>query len=302
MASRREQAGLPTGPGRRALVLDLLKKQTLPVHRNEIGDLVAKHLGLSDEQRAIREAAKGGGDGSRTYVAWMSEWACNHLKQIGVCEQPSRGLYQLTAEGRVISAEEVENRWRDFRRQQVGRRQQDSRNAEGTEHIGRNDSDEEEQNDWRQELVDRLLAMHPDSFERLSGRLLEAAGFDEVQVTGQVADGGIDAVGVYRPSGLISFRTSVQCKRWQGSVGRDRVQAFQGASMPKSDRGIIITTGTFTEGAKAQAQAPGAFPVDLIDGSQLAELLKQFKLGVHTTTVELVTVDHSFFAEYEESQ
>ena len=164
---------------------------------------------------------------------------------------------------------------------------------------GSDDGDESAPEDWRQELIDQLLAMSPAAFERLAGRLLEAAGFDEVQVTGKVADGGIDAVGVYRPSGLISFRTSVQCKRWQGSVGRDRVQAFQGASMPKSDRGIIITTGTFTADAKAQAQAPGAFPVDLIDGAQLAELLKQYELGVRTTTVELVTLDQGYFAEYE---
>ncbi len=275
----RTQAGLPTKPGMREVVLELLRTMPSPVDRSEIGEAVADHFGLTEAQRAVKEP--GNHSPSSSYVNWQSGWACNDLKQIGVCEQPARGLYQLTELGKTITPEEVERLWRIY----VNEPKPDPPPA------------------WRQDLLDRLLALSPAVFEKLAGRLLDAAGFDEVQVTGKVADGGIDAVGIYRPSGLISFRTSVQCKRWQGAVGRDRIQAFQGASMPTSDRGIMITTGTFTAEARAQAQAPGAFPVDLVDGMQLAELLKEHELGVKVTrrTVEDVEMDETWFVQLEDA-
>ena len=290
MTSKREQAGLPTGPELRKIVLELLRKQARPVRRDQIGELVAGRLDLSEEQRAVRTPLKGGEDGPGTVVNWLSGWACNDLKQVCVCEQPARGMYQLTDDGKTVTSEEVERRLRAYRRE---RRKGGTRSGNGCADEGGNA--------WQQELLDRLLTLSPAVFEQLAGRLLDAAGFDEVQVTGKVADGGIDAVGIYRPSGLISFRTSVQCKRWQGAVGRDRIQAFQGASMPTSDRGIIITTGTFTAEARAQAQAPGAFPVDLVDGMQLAELLKEYELGVRTTIVELVTLNETYFKQLDDS-
>ena len=138
--------------------------------------------------------------------------------------------------------------------------------------------------------------MPSSGFERLVGKLLESAGFDEVQVMGNAADGGIDAVGVHRPFGLIAIRTSVQCRRWRGSVGREQIEAFQRENRHQSDRGIMITTGAFTDEARVQAQ--GVFPVDLIDGAQLAELFKERELGVRVTrrTVEEVSIDESYLA------
>ncbi len=65
----------------------------------------------------------------------------------------------------------------------------------------------------------------------------------------------------------------------------------------RGEKGLIITTGTFTPAAKAEATRDGAPPVDLVDGDEPCELLKDFSLGVHTErrTVEDVTVDVSFF-------
>ena len=302
MVSRREQAGLPTGPEMRALVLDCLRHMVNPVNRTQIGDAVAKRRSLTPEHLAVREPASGGGDSSRSFVDWWSEWTCNDLKHIGVTEQPGPGLYQLTQEGRSISLDEVEQRNRERNRRYREQRQR-ARTAKEQEPGDELESeDTEATGEWQRELLDRLLGMSPSGFEHLSGALLRAAEFHDVTVTRQSGDGGIDAVAVYRPQGLISFRTTVQCKRWAGSVGPDRVQAFQGASMGKADRGILITTGYFTDAAKAQANAPGAFPIDLVDGNQLAVLLKQYELGVRTATVDITTVDHVFFDQFEDDQ
>jgi restriction system protein len=58
----------------------------------------------------------------------------------------------------------------------------------------------------------------------------------------------------------------------------------------RGDKGLLLTTGTFTSEAKEEATRDGAPPVDLIDGEQLADLLKQYGLGVTTEAVESVTL------------
>ncbi len=65
------------------------------------------------------------------------------------------------------------------------------------------------------------------------------------------------------------------------------------------DKGLLITTGTFTADAKKEATRDGALPIDLIDGDRLCELLRRYDLGVRTTTwtVEDASIDGAFFGE-----
>jgi restriction system protein len=63
----------------------------------------------------------------------------------------------------------------------------------------------------------------------------------------------------------------------------------------RSGKGLLITTGTFTPDAKREATRDGAPAIDLIDGDQLCDLLKQLKLGVHTEMVERMVVESSWF-------
>jgi restriction system protein len=66
----------------------------------------------------------------------------------------------------------------------------------------------------------------------------------------------------------------------------------------RGDKGLLITTGSFTADAKKQANRDGAPPIDLIDGDRLCELLKRDDLGVRTTTrtVDDLTIDPAFSA------
>jgi len=140
--------------------------------------------------------------------------------------------------------------------------------------------------------------MDPSGFERLAQRLLREAGFVSTQVTGRSGDGGIDGLGVYRMS-LVSFPVFFQCKRYRGSVGAGAVRDFRGAMTKRGDKGLLITTGTFTSDARTEATRDGAPPLDLIDGARLCELLKQYEHGVRTITrtVEDVKVVPAFFAD-----
>ena len=138
--------------------------------------------------------------------------------------------------------------------------------------------------------------MEPDAFERLAQRLLREAGFTKVQVLGKTGDGGIDGVGILRVS-LVSFPVFFQCKRYKGSVGSGAVRDFRGAMSGRGEKGLLITTGTFTSEAVREASRDGAPPVELVDGDELCQLLKEYSLGVVTTEriVEDIAVDLSYF-------
>jgi hypothetical protein len=74
------------------------------------------------------------------------------------------------------------------------------------------------QEEKEQQVLDALLAMPPDAFERLSQRLLRECGFTQVEVTGHAGGGGIDGKGVLRLGGLINFQVVFQRKRNAGTA------------------------------------------------------------------------------------
>ena len=131
---------------------------------------------------------------------------------------------------------------------------------------------------------------------RLAQRILRESGFVKVEVTGRSGDGGIDGVGVLRLA-LLSFQVYFQCKRYKGSVSPGAIRDFRGAMVGRTDKGLFITTGTFTAEAKKEATRDGAPAIDLIDGDYLCDLLKSLKLGVTTRMVEEVSIDPSWFAK-----
>jgi restriction system protein len=94
---------------------------------------------------------------------------------------------------------------------------------------------------------------------------------------------------------LLSFRVFFQCKRYHGSVGASAIRDFRGAMVGRTDKGLLISTGTFTADAQREATRDGAPVLDLIDGEALCQLLKDLKLGVQTLMVEEVTIDTGWF-------
>ena len=141
---------------------------------------------------------------------------------------------------------------------------------------------------WEDELIGIMKQMPPDAFERLSQRFLRELGFINVEVTGKSGDGGIDGVGVIKLGGILSFHVVFQCKRYSGSVSSSAIRDFRGAMIGRADKGLFITTGTFTRDAKQEAQRDGAPPIDLLDGNAFAEHLKNLRLGVNVELRENV--------------
>jgi len=254
---------------------------------DEIVERVLEESDFTDEQQSVLH-----NDGPGTEIEYRLAWARTYLKGMGLATNSQRGIWSLTDEGRVVDEPELEPL-----RQAYILRQREQRRL-SLEMASEDDGEEAGDATWQQQLLDSLMSMKPDAFERLAQRLLREAGFVNATVTGRSGDGGIDGLGVYRMS-LVSFPVFFQCKRYVGSVGAGAVRDFRGAMAGRGDKGLLITTGTFTSDAKAEATRDGAPPLDLIDGIRLCELLKQYELGVSVTqrTVEDVSVTKEFFNE-----
>jgi restriction system protein len=265
----------------------------------EIVETVVKRESFSDAQQAVLH-----NNGPETEIGYRLAWARTYLKGMGLLTNSARGVWALTDEGTALLAgppatddqhrEKVRELWAahliELRRARRAPSPQDPDRDEAEEPAG--------ELGWKEQLLSELMAMRPDAFERLARRLLREADFDSVNVTGQSGDGGIDGLGVYR-LGLVSFPVFFQCKRYRGSVGPGAVRDFRGAMAGRGDKGLLITTGSFSADAKKEATRDGAPPIDLIDGDRLCGLLKQYELGVRTTvrTVEDISVDGGFFTE-----
>jgi restriction system protein len=224
---------------------------------------------------------------SRTEIEYRLAWARTYLKNYGIIENSSRGVWALTTKGKSshqINPQEV------IRFVKQKKEVKSAKSEEVNEQLS--------YDLWREELANTLLTVEPSAFERLVQRLLRESGFVQVQVTGRSGDGGIDGKGIMRLAGLMSFHVIFQCKRYRGSIGASQVRDFRGAMVGRADKGLLITTGNFTKDAIREATRDGAPAIDLIDGDQLIEKLKELSLGIQTKKIEIeqVTINHDWFA------
>lgn len=258
----------------------------------EIVEKVVELEDFSEEQQAVPHA-----DSSRSEIEYRLAWARTYLKGMGALTNSKRGVWSTTELGRKMTPEEIASlhaayvaHLRDARKQKKA--------AEAQEETLEEDGDGSAPASWKEQLLEALLDLPPDRFERLARRLLREAGFIAAAVTGKSGDGGIDGIGVYRLS-LVSFPVFFQCKRYKGSVGAGAVRDFRGAMSGRGDKGLLITTGSFTGEAKQEATRDGAPPVDLIDGERLCDLLKEYELAFRRQIrqVEEVELAPDFFFE-----
>jgi len=250
---------------------------------------------FSEEQQAVLH-----GDGPQTEIRYRLAWARTYLKGMGLLTNSKRGVWTVTEAGQAATQEQIGPLHQQF---VTTYNKKKSKKKAGSKSDVASELDQveaEAEADWKDALLETLLKMSPTAFERLAQRLLRESGFSSAVVTGRTGDGGIDGLGVYQIS-LLSFPVFFQCKRYKGSVGASAVRDFRGAMAGRGEKGLLITTGTFTNDARAEAKRDGAPPIDLIDGDRLCELLKDNAIGVTTTerVVEDVNVDVDYFRSLE---
>jgi restriction system protein len=272
---------------------------------SEIDDTVISQEGLTDEQLAVEFPPEARQTGSK--VVHRLAWARTYLKKFGAVNNSQRGVWTLEAGAEPYlamptetAADALRKADADVRREYRRTREDLPRPSSAESDQGESSEDEPllmEEESWKRLLLKQVMQLTPQAFERLSGRLLREVGFTKVEVLGRSDDKGIDGRGLLQMTPLTSLQVFFQCKRYETAVAPHHVRDFRGAMTGRGIQGLIITTSTFTRGAKEEASRDGAPLIDLIDGEELCELMKGQSLGVTVELVESVTVQPEFFTE-----
>ena len=227
---------------------------------DEIRDTIIQSLHLSD---AVVDEPHKGTASQRTELEYQLAWATTYLKKYGAITNSKRGIWLITPEFTDVSSVDGKAVIRS-----VTAGKAISNDGQETENLC-DDSPEndgvdvpEELEPWRSELADTLHNMNPYAFERLAKLLLRECGFSQVDVTKKSADGGIDGTGKLRINGIFSFNVAFQCKRYAGSVSAGDIRDFRGSLTTDIEKGVFITTGTFTKAAREEASNAGKQQID----------------------------------------
>ena len=279
---------------------DALKQLGGSGTNNEIYERVIVDLNLSDE--VLDEPHLGSLNQSE--VEYQLAWARTYLKNYGIIVNSARSVWSITPEYAselTVSAKEIVafTVQKNAKKREMAKSNDklDGKSDKPEDDIDSNDDVEfpEEVKPWRQQLANILQNMDPYGFERLSQRLLRECGFTQVSVTKKSGDGGIDGTGKLKINGIVSFNVAFQCKRYKGLVSSGDIRDFRGSLTTDIEKGIFITTGSFSKAAKDEATTPGKKQIDLIDGEEFISKLAEYSIGVKE--VKTYEIDEDFFAK-----
>jgi restriction system protein len=262
----------------------------------EVKDLIAEQLKLSEDE--INAALDSGASRFGNQV----DWAKFYLSTAGYIDASTRGVWSLTERGHSYSLNHAEalELFKRVHKQFVINRDTRKSKAESTSAADEEIKEEIEvigDEDYRLELRRILQSLPSNGFENLCQALLREAGFESVTVTGKSGDGGIDGVGILQMNPLVSFKVLFQCKRYIGTISPDKVRDFRGAMMGRADKGIILTTGSFTTESKKEAVRDGVPPIELVDGDKLLDMFEKLEFGLKPK--QIYEIDREFFAKFD---
>jgi restriction system protein len=268
-------------------ILDALRALGGSGRPSEIIDLIAETIDVpaADQEHQLKS-------GVSRYNNQV-QWGRFYLVTAGLIDSSRRGVWTLTPKGEAthLSHEDALAVFRQvqgtFTKAKPTKKAQDTEPPDDKEPAGLS---------HREALLEILRSLPPDGFEKLSQRLLRECGFQQVTVTGRGGDGGIDGHGIVKVNDFVTFPVYFQCKRYKGSVGPAVIRDFRGAMMGRADKGIVITTGTFTADARKEAVRDGVPPIELADGDKLVDMFEKLELGLKPITA--YEVDTSFFDQF----
>jgi restriction system protein len=265
---------------------------------SEVRDVIARQLNISEQDRT--DLLEGGAPRFDNQVAW----ARFYLVKAGFVDSSRRGVWSLSDKGREVESLSFDDALTLFReihaefqgdKDSASSASQEEEEVEET--IAPNDTAVSDDSSYRKKLLEVLLGLSPSGFERLCQRLLRESGFEQVAVTGRSGDGGIDGQGILQINPFVSFKVLFQCKRYTGAVVVSQVRDFRGAMMGRADKGIILTTGTFTSDAQKEAVRDGVPPIELVHGDKLLDMFENLELGL--TPRKTYDLDLHFFKEFQ---
>lgn len=278
-------------------VLDGLKDLGSSARPKEVYAWIAENNEIPQDE--LEGTTKGGQSKFENKVGW----ARFYLVKAGFIDAKERGVWVLSEKGRTANLSHSDA-FKIFKGIHENFKESDkpSQPTSGLLSVAEEDAsapDELEylnQDEIQERLVGLLRSTSDKGFEELSARLLRHIGFENVKVTGQRGDQGVDGEGHLIINRFVRTKVMFQCKRYEGTVGPDKIRDFRGAIQGRAERGIFLTTGTFTKGAKEEAARENATAIELVDIDRLLELLIEEGLGVKET--KALKIEGDFFAPY----
>ena len=261
---------------------------------DEVRAQIATALNLSDEQQLERLPS-----GVQSRFENQVHWARFYLAKAGYIEASQHGVWTLSDKARALgnlSPAQARVIYHEVRERLFATRAPSGAEGDQVEEAEPAVDTDGVLSRYREAALTRLRDLPASGFERFAQRLLRESGFQEVSVTGRSGDGGIDGIGVLQVNPLVSFKVLFQCKKYAGSVSSSQVRDFRGAMTGRADKGIIITTGSFTADAKREAVRDGAPSIELVDGDRLIDMLENLKLGLKP--VQTFELDSAFFDDF----
>lgn len=272
---------LPTYGELVTVTYDALKALGGSGKNDEINKKASELLGLTDDILEIPHL----NSSSLSEVDYRLAWARTILKKHGAIVNSARSVWSITSDFSNVPT--VDGAVIFKTRQKTNTSQQNP--------IIDPEDIPEEIRPWRKKLYEILVHMDPYAFERLTQRVLRECGFTQVEVTKKSGDGGIDGTGKLRINGIFSFNIAFQCKRYQGTVGSGDIRDFRGSLTTNIEKGVFITTGSFSKAAVEEASAPGKQQIDLIDGEEFITKLAEYGIGVKE--VKDYDIDEEYFTK-----
>lgn len=263
----------------------------------EVSDRIANNLKLSDE--VLDQTLNSGGSRFHNQVAWARQY----LFWEGLIDASRYGTWKLTEKGRKasISPEQARSiflKWVAINQANRKSKELPPVSEKALVEITNELSPEDSESSDSPSLIDVLRGLSPEGFEKICRELLRESGFENVEVTARGADDGIDGFGTLEVNPFVTFRVLFQCKRYKegNTVSRAQVGDFRNAMIGRAEKGIIITTSTFSNAAIQEANRDGAPKVELVDGMKLVNMFELVELGLKKRIV--YDVDVSFFEKY----
>lgn len=209
-----------------------------------------------------------------------------------------KDLYQFDSFRQFINTDTMSEEKKDLSKHSVLEDLQ-----EGTPQDNLNASMEQINKELSANLLSEIMERSPAFFEKMVVQLLLKMGYgsalEDGFVTGCSGDEGID--GIIREDKLGFSSIYIQAKRWveDKAIGRPEIQKFVGALAGQgAQKGLFITTGTFTKEARSYVEKQLSTKVVLVDGEKLTKLMIEYNLGVSVETVYTIKkIDTDFFSE-----
>lgn len=275
----------------------------------DLNNAVLAEINLPKELATLRYSSK-----YHDLVAYnRSGWALSDLKLSGLLESPERSVYKISELGKKILKEHGLNITRELVHSQPAyvEHQKTLKNKDKVNDVSEEQTFEitekqisnwfnKQTSDLAEQLLTKLRSTDPYQFEHMMVTLLSNMGYKGTDgqslVTQKSNDGGIDGIINQDPLGLQTIYVQVKRYAENNVIGSPEIDSFSGALRRKrADRGVFITTSSFTSGAR---QAAKQLNIALVDGEMLTNLMIQYKVGVQIRQVyELYDIDDDFFKE-----